>query len=67
MVKFFLLVILVFFALGVVAAIMRRLNNISERIAGLQQEMRKNEVKIEAQLQKMQEQEVADNNREKNS
>ena len=67
MVKFFLLVILVFFALGVVAAIMRRLNAISERIAGLQQEMRKNEVKIEAQLQKMQEQEVADNNREKNS
>ena len=67
MVKFFLLVILVFFALGVVAAIMRRLNNISERIAGLQQEMRKNDVKIEAQLQKMQEQEVADNNREKNS
>lgn len=67
MVKFFILVILVFLVLGLAAAIMRRLNAISERIAGLQQEMRKNEVKIEAQLQKMQEQEVADNNREKNS
>lgn len=67
MVKFFILVILVFLVLGLAAAIMRRLNAISERIVGLQHEMRKNEVKIEAQLQKMQEQEDADNNREKNS
>ncbi len=67
MVKFFILVILVFLVLGIVAAIMRRLNNISERIAALQHEMKKNEVKIEAQLQKMQEQEDVDNNREKNS
>ena len=67
MVKFFILVILVFLVLGLAAAVMRRLSAISERIAGLQQDMRKNELKVEAQLQKMQEQEDVDNNREKNS
>lgn len=67
MIKFFILIILVFLVLGLAAAIMRRLTAISERIAGLQQDMRKNELKVEAQLQKMQEQEGADNNREKNS
>jgi|GEM_PF-4305516 len=67
MIKFFILVILVFLVLGLATAIMRRLNAISERIAGLQHEMRKNELKVEAQLQKMQEQEDVDNNREKNS
>jgi Na+-transporting methylmalonyl-CoA/oxaloacetate decarboxylase gamma subunit len=67
MVKFFILVILVFLVLGLAAAVMRRMNAISERIATLQHEMKKNELKVELQLQKMQEQEDVDNNREKNS
>ena len=61
MLKFLLLIVLLFFALGIAAAVLRRLSALSERIAGLQGEMKKNELKMELQLQKLQEQQAVDN------
>lgn len=65
MFKFLLLVVLLFFALGLASAILRRLSNLSERIAGLQSDMKKNELKIELELKRLKDQEVVDNNGEK--
>ena len=56
MLKFILLIVLLFFALGLAAAIMKRLMSISDRIATLQGDLKKNEMKIDLQLQKLQEQ-----------
>lgn len=56
MLKFLLLIVLTFLALGVAAVLMRRMMSISERIADLQSEMKKSQVRLDAQKQMLEKQ-----------
>jgi len=55
MLKFLLLVVLMFFAVGVAAIVMRRMKSISQRIAELQSDMKKSEFRLESQMQVLEE------------
>ena len=55
MLKFLLLIILMFFAVGVAAIMMRRMMSISQRIAELQSDMKKSEFRLESQMQVLEE------------
>lgn len=65
MLKFLLLIVLLFFALGLAAAILKRLMSISDRIATLQGDLKKNELKVDLQLKKLQEQSTQDTEEKK--
>jgi hypothetical protein len=60
MMKFLLLIVVLFFALGLASLVMKRLANISARIADLQGDLKRNEMKLDIELQKMQSQQAAD-------
>ena len=66
MLKFLLLIVLLFFALGVAVLVMRRLMNISQKIADLQTDMKKSQVRLDAQMQVLQEQQSKSENIESN-
>ena len=55
MMKFLLLIVLMFFALGLAAILLQRMARISQRIAELQNDMKKNQVRIESQVQVLEE------------
>jgi predicted Holliday junction resolvase-like endonuclease len=61
MMKFLLLIIVLFFALGLASVILKRLANISARIADLHGDLKKNEMKMDMELQKLQSQQVVEN------
>ncbi len=54
--KFLLLVVLVFFALCLAGVLLQRLSNIATRIADLQSDIKKSQVKLDAQVQVLEEQ-----------
>ena len=60
MMKFLLLIVVLFFALGLASLIMKRLANISARIADLHGDLKKNEVKMDIELQKLQSQQAVE-------
>ena len=66
MLKFLLLVVLLFFALGVAVLVMRRLMNISQKIADLQSDMKKSQVSLDAQMQVLKEKQEESGNIESN-
>ena len=51
MLKFLLLVVVMFFAAGIAAIMLRRMMSISERIADLHNDMKKSQVRLESQMQ----------------
>ncbi len=65
--KFLLLIVVFFFALGLASIVMKRLANISARIADLHSDMKRNELKMDLELQKIQSQQALEemNNEEK--
>lgn len=66
MLKFLLLVVLLFFALGVAVLVMRRLMDISQKIADLQTDMKKSQVSLDAQMQVLKEKQEESGNIESN-
>lgn len=53
MLKFLLLMILLFVACGFAAILLRRLLSISERVSDLQNEIKKNDLRLEAQMKNL--------------
>jgi predicted Holliday junction resolvase-like endonuclease len=60
MMKFLLLIVILFFALGLASLIMKRLANISARIADLHGDLKRNEMKLDTELQKLQNQQTTE-------
>jgi hypothetical protein len=58
MMKFLLLIVVLFFALGLASLVMKRLANISSRIADLHSDLKKNELKMDLELKKLQSQQT---------
>lgn len=56
MTKLLLLTVVLFLALGLASIVMKRLANISARIADLHSDMKRNELKMDLELQKLQSQ-----------
>ena len=64
MMKFLLLIVVLFFALGLASIVMKRLANISARIADLHSDMKRNELKMDLELQKLQSQQAIEEAKE---
>ncbi len=60
MMKFLLLIVVLFFALGLASLVMKRLANISARISDLHSDMKNNELKVDLELQKLQSQQTVE-------
>lgn len=56
MTKFILLIVLMFFVLAIAGVLMRRMLSISQKIADLQTDMKKSQVRLDAQMQVLEEQ-----------
>ena len=56
MTKFILLIVLMFFVLAIAGVLMRRMLSISQKIADLQSDMKKSQVRLDAQMQVLEEQ-----------
>lgn len=66
MLKFLLLIVLMFLALGLAAVLMRRMMGISEKIADLHNDMKKSQVRLDAQLQVMEDKQKELENSQRN-
>jgi len=61
MTKFILLIVLMFFVLAIAGVLLRRMTRIAERIGDLQNDIKKSQVKLDSQLQVLEEQRRKEN------